>query len=231
MGEAKPSLIFVFHGNESTLTANFNQPVVLEDTFEYGIGLTNLETYYSVPNIIEGRNNTIKIANQLIKIPTGAYEITSLEKYIQDHLENNQWIEITPNLNTLKCHVKATAPFDLSRDDSIATILGFEHKKYGGEKNHTSSKPINILPISACFVECNISTGSYKNGKPGHSIFTFFPSVGVGSKISLTPQSVLYLPVTVNTINSITVKIVDQNGSLIDFQKETITIALHLKPM
>lgn len=231
MIEAKPSLIFVFHGNSSALEVNFDEPIALEEKLEYGIGLTNFETYYSVANIIDGKNNTIKIANRLIKIPTGTYEIESIEKYLQDDSYENQAIQIKPNLNTLKCQMSCTDQIDLSAHDSIAPILGFEHKIYKAGELHISTKPINILPISACFVECSISTGSYNNGKPGHSIFTFFPNVGVGSKISITPQNVLYLPVTVNTIRSITVKVVDQNGSLIDFQGETITIALHLKPM
>lgn len=230
--ETKPSITFALHGNSSVLSVDFDEPIVLDDKFDHGIGLTNLETYYSIPNIIHGKNNRIKIGNKEITLDTGCYELESIENVINNQLEEDQqFIQIKPNLNTLRCEMKATGDVDLSMKDSLAPILGFEHKIYQKGKQHFSTKPINILPISACFVECNISGGSFNNKKPGHSLFTFFPNVGVGSKISLMPQTVLYLPVVVKAIRNITVRIVDQDGSLVNFQQETITVVLHLKPM
>lgn len=60
-------------------------------------------------------------------------------------------------------------------------------------------------------------TGSYVNGRAGHVIYEFFPNVPAGYRLLEFPDPVIYLPITNNTINCITVRIVDQIGQLVDF--------------
>ena len=94
---------------------------------------------------------------------------------------------------------------------------------------HESDEPANIITINSILVECNITAGNFKNGKPGHIIYQFFPNVPPGYKIVECPHNVVYLPITVNTISNISLQIMDQNGKLVSFRKEAITIGLHLK--
>lgn len=51
-----------------------------------------------------------------------------------------------------------------------------------------------------------------------------------GYKIVEVPANVIYLPVNAKRLSSITLKITDQEGNLVNFRGETITIRLHLKP-
>jgi hypothetical protein len=44
-----------------------------------------------------------------------------------------------------------------------------------------------------------------------------------------SPEHVIYLPISVNTIRNITLKIRVQDGELINFRNETVTVGRHLK--
>ena len=62
-----------------------------------------------------------------------------------------------------------------------------------------------------------------------HMIHEFFPAVPPGYKIIEIPSQVIYLPVTVKSIDHLQLRIVDQKVDLIYFRGETITIRLHIK--
>lgn len=70
---------------------------------------------------------------------------------------------------------------------------------------------------------------SYRNGFKSHTIFSFPIDVGVGYRLSIRPQNLIFLPVRVKHIDNITVRLVDQWGHLVNFRGEEISIQLHLK--
>lgn len=47
------------------------------------IGLIDLSTYNSIPNVEEGVNNIFYYGDKFIEIPTGSYEIEDLEQYLK----------------------------------------------------------------------------------------------------------------------------------------------------
>lgn len=225
------SRLFKLTGTSTTLSADLEEPLELDDKVDYGIGLINLETFHSFPNIVEGENNKIYIAGKEISIPTGAYELEDIETYIQKNLTGGNTIELIPNVNTQKCHIKCTQEIDFSKNGTIASLLGFEKKKLPPNKMHISKNSVNIMKTNAISVDCNIATGSYVNGKVAHLIYSFFPLVPVGAKIVETPENVIYLPISVRSIRNVTLKIVDQDGKLLNLQGESVTVGLHLKPV
>lgn len=222
------SKLFKFSGKSTTLSCILEEPLELDENVDYGIGLINLETYHSYPNIVEGENNKLYIGSRQISIPTGAYELDDIERYIKDKLIGDEFIEIQANLNTIKCAIKSNRVLDFSKADSLGSMLGFS-KKLEANKFHESEKPVDIMKTNAICVDCSIATGSYVNGESGHLIYSFFPQVPVGYKIVETPQNVIYLPLSTKSIRSITLKIVDQDGKLLNLQGESITIVLHLR--
>lgn len=227
------SIILKLSGQATRLTSDFNPPIVLDEKVDYGIGLTSFETYHAIPNIIENLNNKFYYGNSgdAISIPTGSYELESIEKFINEHLPIGQILVLQANNNTLKCHVKCTSQVDFTRQDSIGSILGFsDNRLLTANVKHVSDKPVQIIKVNAICVDCNIAVGSYENGKPGHLIHHFFPLVPVGAKIVESPEHVIYLPVNTKTITNIAINIVDQDGELLNLRGETVTVGLHLKP-
>ena len=77
----------------------------------------------------------------------------------------------------------------------------------------------------------SIAEGSYLNGIPVHIIHQFFPNVSPGFKIIETPHNIIYFPVTVKVIDKINIKIIDQNGDLVNFRNETVSLRLHVKKL
>ena len=70
------------------------------------MALTSLDTYYSFLNI-DNSNDSFKYQKdggewKSVKIPTGCYEITAINKEIQKEIGTKDVITIKENLNTLK---------------------------------------------------------------------------------------------------------------------------------
>lgn len=233
------SHVFTFTGKSSILTADFNPPLELDDDSQYAMGMTFFQSFYTIPNIVEGVNNEfyynsenkngkLLYGNKKISLPTGSYELQAIENYLQERLEPN-YISIKPNHSSLKCVIKSDAPIDFTKPNTIRDILGFKSKIIPAGTRVESDSTINIMKTNGIFIDCNITQGSYDNGKMSHYIHHFFPMVAPGWKIVECPEHVIYLPINVRKITNITLKIVDEEGNLLDFRGETITIGLHLK--
>jgi len=67
-------------------------------------------------------------------------------------------------------------------------------------------------------VQCNTINGTYINGETAHTLHQFALVVSPGYKITGVAQYVIYLRVNIKEIHSITLKIVDQDGNLINFR-------------
>lgn len=225
------SITLTLTGNTSVLSAEYFPP--LELTTEYICGLIDFQTYNSIPNV-DDNNNLLHIGDDtVIEIPVGSYEIDDIDAFVKLDLEkrrSKETILIKANNNTLKSEIKATEVLHFDKDKSIASLLGFKRQKLAANKLHTSELPVNIIKVNTIRIECNIISGSFINNRQVHTLHEFSPNVGPGYKIVEVPKNVIYLPVNVKRISSLTVKLLDQDGDLINFRGETITVRLHLKP-
>jgi hypothetical protein len=94
---------------------------------------------------------------------------------------------------------------------------------------HKSDLVVDIFSVNLIDIRSNISRGSFLNGKACHSLHAFSIKVGPGFKIHEVPHDVIYMPVDVSVLDNIHVKIVDQDGNLINFREELITLRLHIR--
>ena len=88
---------------------------------------------------------------------------------------------------------------------------------------------VNILTINSILVNNDIISGSYVNGSSQPKIYSFFPDVSPGHKIIENPHNLLHLPITLDTIYSITIWLTDQNGNEINLRGENLSMRFHLK--
>ena len=223
------SLTLTLSGKSSILESFYFPPIELCPHKQYVLGLIELLTFNSIPNIDESCNK-LKLGERIIKFPTGSYEIEDIDKYIQKVLEGTQTtFSLTANNNTLKSVIECSETINFKQKNSIAPLLGFANSLLKPGQSYTSSSPVKILKFNVLRVECNITTGAYINDKKVHTIHEFFPAVPPGYKIIEIPSKVIYQPVSVSRIDHIQLRIVDENENLIDFQGEAITVRLHLK--
>lgn len=238
-----------FTGRSSILEATYHPPIDIEDS-EFEVGLVLLETYNSVPNVYE-KNNKFYYDDKVIEIPKGSYELHDIAEYIEKTLQERELhkeksvevernkreilftkkkiLQLTANRNTLSIELKCNKyNINFDKSNNIGQLLGFTGIKEA-KKLHLSTELVSIFETNTIEVLCNISGGSWNNGKKSHSIFEFGLNVDPGYKISIAPSTIIYLPVLARNINNVTLKLVDQEGNLADFRGELITIRLHLR--
>lgn len=226
------SLTLTFSGTKSELGSEFFPPIHLTDDDDvWEVGLLSLETYNSIPNV-DGTNNLLHYGdNKVLSIPEGTYSVDQISAYIQAELSklpDRPVVRITVSNSTLQVSIKSSVLVDFTKENSIGGLLGFKKEVIKPGQVATSGM-VDIFRINTIRVECNIATGSYVNGMPAHDIYQFFPTVPAGYKLVETPSPVIYVPVTVHNINNVTLRITDQDGELVNFRGERITIRLHLR--
>lgn len=243
------SFIFTLSDRQSVLSTNIHPPIELDPKKTYVLGFIAFFSYNSIPNV-DSSNNKFHYEDQVIEIPEGSYEVRDIERYLQLHIKENDKkllkktttetsqkkepatvLDLKANNNTLRCEIKSNKTIDFSKKDSIGSLLGFHQQKLLKSKRHISEEPINIFKINCIQIECNLVTNSYSNDSHVHILHSFYPTAAPGFKIIEQPINVIYLPVNTNFINEIVVKITDQHGKLVNFNKELITVRLHLKQL
>ena len=218
-------------GESSELVSRFYPPIELSAEKDYVIGLTDLECTNVVPNITRGCDKFYYIDNKTTKavaitLPEGSYEIDAIASFIESNLNG---IKIKANVNTMKVEITSDYDLDFSPSDSIGKIIGFSPRKLKAKEKWISDIPVDIFPVSVVRVECNLVTNSYIDGKPSHTIMSFPLTVDPGYRLNITPSHILFLPINRKIIDELTLRFVDQNGKLINFRGETISVTLHLK--
>lgn len=217
-------------GNSSLLTADYFPPIELDDN--YACALVDFSTYHSIPNIDVG-NNLFYIGDHVIEVPVGSYELDDIAEYLENEchkLEPTYTLTLQANHNTLKSEIFSNKKIYFNKKQNIGSLLGFSERELEEGKWYSSDLPLNISKINIIRIECNIVVGSYINNQPSHTIHEFPLNVSPGYKIDEVPRNAIYLPLNTTQISSLSIKIVDQSGNLINFRGETITLRLHIKP-
>ena len=224
--EPKRSFSIVVSDNKTRFKTQFKPPIQLDKKKDYEIALINLKTHYSFQNI-DRFNNCFTYtpgANASwvdIIIREGSYHVEDINELTQREMRKNDHydkvndmnnVEISANTNTLKSEMfrKNNQEVDFRKDKSINSLLGFRSNLYTSGF-YESENMVNILIINSILVNIDIISGSYVNGSTQPTIYSFFPDVSPGYKIIENPHNLLYLPITADTIHSITVWLTDQN--------------------
>ena len=240
----KTSFQIILSSDKTNFNTRFNPKLELDEKKKYEIALVNLETYYSFPNIDETNNVFVYSPDngnswEKIKIPEGSYEIDDINNAIQhemekrthyDEINEDYYINIAPNTNTLKSVLILEKGYqvDFNHQNSLAKVLGFTGTKYT-EGFHESENVVDILRINSILVNIDIISGSYVNGTTKSTIYSFFPDVSPGYKIIESPVNLVYLPITLDTIDSLNVTITDQDYHLLNLRNEKLTIRFHIR--
>ena len=90
-------------------------------------------------------------------------------------------------------------------------------------------KNLLILCVNSNLVHCNIIHSSYIRGTQTPVVYNFSPAAPHAEKILEAPHNLIYLPVTVVVISTLSVWLTDQDGELLDLRGEKLIIHFHLR--
>lgn len=237
---------FTLTGHSSVLSADFYPPIELSKTHKYGLALIGFYTYNSIFNVTEKNNYFGYVRNDedpnnihYLIIPPGAYEISEMGKAMlmalkEDSKDRREGLfSLEPNNNTLKCEMMSKFNIFFPSDrESMGTLLGFQSGLHESGETHHSIYNVDIMKVRIIRVDCNIISGAYLNSAESHTLFEFDIDVEPGYKISIEPQNNIYMPIIPEGrqfIDNISIRLLDDDGDLIDFRGEKIIVKLELK--
>jgi hypothetical protein len=224
---------------ESDFRINFPVPIILDNDLNYELGLmwfTSYNTIYNVSPI----NNILKWSKDngvtwiTHELHPGAYEIKEINDEIFKFTTSTKevtFISIKPQLSTgkiiLKLHDKVQV--DFNHQNSLRELLGFTSKIYN-QKENIAENLAKITHINDINIECDLVSGNYTNGKLDNILYSFpANTVPLGYKFIERMNPPNYLPINRKRIDSIHIRILDQDGNIINFNTENLNMCLHLK--
>lgn len=229
------SITLTLTGNTSELTANFHPEIELDENFDYSCGLLNFYTFHSIPNI-HSKNNILNFTyngDEIdVKVPTGSYELDEIAEYLNNYFTAKKIpFKIQGNKNTQKVDILCDKylSIDFTVENSIRSVLGFNSQILQGVEFYRSNSTVNITTLTAIQIKCDLTTGSFHNGKSTHTLHEFSPDVEAGYKISENPRNIIYLPISKRRINTVNIWVADQDDNLLDLRGETITCRIHIR--
>lgn len=229
------SITLTLTGNSSNLRATFHPEIELDEEYSYECCLLDFYTFNSVPNVDEKNNkfHFYTAANeplQIIEIPKGSYELGDIGEYLKEELQKQKIpFYFHANPKTMRSFIKSNILIDFSRPDSIGSIIGFSKVTLNAAEGRQSDLLVNIQSISSIRIDCDLTTGSYHNGKCTHTIYEFSPDVEAGFRILEQPKHLIYLPIVRHRISEVNISIIDQDDRFVDFRGEQITCRIHIK--
>src|SRR3977135_3773241 len=138
------------------------------------------------------------------------------------------------NNNTSKCIITLVTGYSVNFTiaNSIRSILGFNSEVINAASN-TSENIIKIQNFTIICVNCDLVSNTYLNSTSSQILRVISNTlVPVGYKIIVEPTNQIFLPIKhLSGFSDFRVWITDENGNLINFNGETITITLLLRVM
>lgn len=238
--------LFKLVGKESVLRLHLEHPIHLDDDVDYRLALTGFYSGNNIYNLkTDGKiyfwtalhTPKTDLASYIkeFTIPKGYWTLDRLQSACREFLKG---LGIAVEYDTFRLFkenskVAIHSPLKLYLDPSICNLLGYKPcKSHSGDINSYHNlndkiialNPPNLRAMDVIEVHCNIVERSFVN----HSttwhrhdeteiLYTFFPNVPHGYKISETSQEKFYIPLKtgLNKIQEVVITLKDHNNELI----------------
>ena len=236
----------------SSFMVQLQEPIRPPPGRQLEVALSNLETAYTWPNVA---NDTFVYGfkNQPtplpITLPTGTYELAAINAEIQRQLaarghwdvaNQTHYISIEANLVTQRCIISINNPdYQVNINEStLKYLLGWPGSDYEPLKkgHHEAPSNVQISKVNELLLQCPglvkggyVSTSAGGTASRGYTLASFFPNVPPGYKVSFTPRSQIWLPVSGSQIQRVRVHLTDQDGRPIDLRGELLTVGLVIR--
>ena len=238
---------FILSGRGTDISCVLRDPIEIPtEEFDAGLGLKNFSTFNNLPNIIEGKNNKLKIRVpdsltwEVFSLPTGAYELSIIADEIVQFIEckYHDLKDVEEKFKLIGNDATSKAVFifkenygvDFNIEGSMCELLGFSKEaKYEGRGRYPGEKIVDITSVSQLVFNCNITSTNFINGREMPFLYTCAVDVPVGYRLSRELTDISYKRLTTSQISHIRVWIVDEEGTPVNLRKDELAVTLSLK--
>ena len=220
----------------------------LEPDTEYEIGLIQSSIWYSWYNISSAFGN-----NQLryspdgganfynVNFDDGIYSVSAINQKLQSVMKaNNHYsvvngidtfnISITPNYTSGKVSVEVSNNYQLDFTTStLRDLLGFTSLVVSTTQEGPYLADIT-RGVNQIQIHCSLAEGSYSNSEASDILYAFVPNSSPSTLINIQPTFPVYVPInTRNNIQSIRMRITDQQQRILDLNGEQVSYLMELR--
>ena len=236
----------IVKGKGSDISIDFYEPLNIPmEHFEAKLGVKSFSTYNSIPNVVEGKNNRIRIKvpgekYKTFALETGAYELDLISTQIME------WMGVTfPKLQDLEENFKILANYATSKADfifkgdygvdfavggSMHELLGFDQNdKIEGTGRYSGKRVVNITNVTQLVFNCNITKCNYINGREMPFLYSCGINVPVGFRLCRELTDITYKGLNTDQISHIRIWVVNEEGESINLRSEDLNVTLSLK--
>ena len=237
----------IVRGKGSDISTDFYEPINIPlDVYEAKLGLKSFATYNNIPNIVEGRNNKLKIkvpgesTFKVFAMETGAYELKvvaqQLLEFIQvtypklEKVEEN--FKLVPNYATSKADwfFKGDYGVDFDVDASCYELFGFDKEdKFTGTGLYPGRRIVNITNVTQLIFNSNLTRSNYINGREMPFLYNCGVNVPSGYRLTRELTDIAYKSLNTSQITHIRIWIVDEHGAPVNLRNDDLSVTLSLK--
>jgi len=212
-------------GTVDNLNATFHP--FLHFDGKYSIGLADITFWNVIQNVVHKSIFVVGNTRLTRVVRDGYYNFSDIQAYFKEVLpEWNGKIEKHNSKVRLIC---GNYSFDFQSDDSLREYFGFEAKVFEQGTVAESVTHLKINPVTRIRVLCNVSGGSYNNGKLSHELFSFCPRKGYLEYINERPNYINFQTLLTHHISAIHIRLTDENFRPINLQNEVVELRLIIK--
>lgn len=226
-------------------TTRFAKSIELEGEWE--VALHSLFTWFSFFNCSAQLGNNVVaynngVADKTVTFPDGNYTLGQLEAELHRQMKANGDytvvdgvdtfdIQLKPNYSTLRVEITLSNGYTLDLTQSTFNILiGFDSVVVSTNGVNVGTQLADITnEIDNLIINCDIVSGSYRNGSDSSGIYHFKPVVPPGSSILVEPVNKIFLKVDTNQIKTIRIWLTDQKQRPLNLNGEGLTAVLHCR--
>lgn len=233
----------------SNFAVRFGSPLKLPgDKRDWEFAVIHTSLWYNFYNVSAAiGNNVLNYSHNsggnwtTVTFPDGLYNISDLNSYLQQQIENNghtvNKLRLLANYSLLKVqvYIETASNFQIDLQSSVSSFhsfLGFNSGIYTTAGYTTAQSIANITNnINTLEIHCSLvdQEFTFENGKKSDIVFTMSPNEPTGSLMIRAPTNPIYLPVNTNYIESIRVKITDDQNNVISFNGEQTSFVFHIR--
>lgn len=238
--------LFKLTSTTSKLEINLEHPINLKSDKNYSLGLNGFYSDNFICNFISTDNSAIQISHNNNKfylnypLYEGYYSLEDLKKEfiikIKSYKDTNK-LNINENdfiLTTKNNKIMIKSPLEIDLSISLANMLGL-NKNVEKDKEIEGKDVPKFRSFDVIEIHCNIIEPSIENHnilhKESEILYSFYPNVEYGSKISEKPYKIDFIPIrkNINQIKNIIITIQDGNGNILNNPDVNNIVYLRLK--